>query len=34
MTADYTHGILTIKVAVKGERRDAVKTIPVTVSKK
>ena len=34
VTADYTHGILTIKVAVKGERRDAVKTIPVTVSKK
>jgi HSP20 family protein len=34
VTADYTHGILTIKVAVKGERREAVKTIPVTVGKK
>ena len=34
VTADYTHGILTIKVAVQGERREAAKTIPVTVSKK
>ena len=34
VTADYTHGILTIKVPVKGERRETVKTIPVTVSKK
>ena len=34
VTADYTHGILTIKVAVQGERREATKTIPVTVSKK
>jgi len=34
VTADYTHGILTIKVAIKGERREAVKTIPVTVGKK
>ncbi len=33
-TAEYTHGILTIKVAIKGERREAVKTIPVTVGKK
>jgi HSP20 family protein len=34
VTADYTNGILTIKVALKGERHEAVKTIPVTVSKK
>jgi HSP20 family protein len=34
VTADYVHGILTIKVAVKGERHEATKTIPVTVSKK
>jgi HSP20 family molecular chaperone IbpA len=33
-TAEYTHGILTIKVAVQGERGEAVKTIPVTVGKK
>jgi HSP20 family protein len=34
VTADYTHGILTIKVAVKGEHRETVKSIPVTVGKK
>jgi HSP20 family molecular chaperone IbpA len=33
-TADYSAGILTIKVAVKGERQEAVKAIPVTVTKK
>ena len=33
-TADYSGGILTIKIAVKGERRETVKTIPVTISKK
>ena len=34
VTADYSGGILTIKLAVKGERQEAVKAIPVTVSKK
>ena len=34
VTAEYTHGILTIKVAIKGERRETVKTIPVTVGTK
>jgi HSP20 family molecular chaperone IbpA len=34
VAADYSGGILTIKVAVTGERPEAVKTIPVTVSKK
>jgi len=34
VTADYTDGILTIKMAVKGERKEAAKTIPVTVGKK
>jgi HSP20 family molecular chaperone IbpA len=34
VTADYTHGILTIKVAVKGKRPETVKTIPVAVGKK
>jgi HSP20 family molecular chaperone IbpA len=33
-TADYSGGILTIKLAVKGERQEAAKAIPVTVSKK
>jgi len=33
-TAEYTHGILTIKVAIKGERQETVKTIPVTAGKK
>jgi HSP20 family molecular chaperone IbpA len=33
VTADYSGGILTIKVAVKGEQQETVKTIPVTVSK-
>ena len=34
VTAGYSHGILTIKVAIKGERQETVKAIPVTVSKK
>ena len=34
VTADYAGGILTIKVAIKGEEPEVVKTIPVTVSKK
>jgi len=34
VTADYANGILTIKVAVKGEPKEAVKRIPVTVGKK
>jgi HSP20 family protein len=34
VTADYTHGILTVKVATTGERQETVKTIPVTVGKK
>ena len=34
VTADYTHGILTIKVAVENGRREAVKAVPVTVGKK
>jgi HSP20 family protein len=34
VTADYTHGILTIKVAIKGEQDAAVKSIPVTIGKK
>jgi len=34
VTADYADGILTIKVAVKGEQEQAVKKIPVTADKK
>ena len=34
VAADYSGGILTIKVPVKGEQPEAVKTIPVAVSKK
>jgi HSP20 family protein len=34
VTAEYANGILTIKVAVKGERKEAVKSIPVTAGKK
>ena len=34
VTAEYANGILTIKVAVKGEKQEAVKTIPVTAGKK
>jgi HSP20 family protein len=34
VTADYAGGILTIKVAIRGEEPEAVKTIPVTVSEK
>jgi HSP20 family protein len=30
VTAEYANGILTIKVAVKGERKETVKRIPVT----
>ena len=34
VTAEYASGILTIKVAVKGEQEEAVKRIPVTAGKK
>ena len=34
VTAEYTDGILTIKVAIKGEQEEAVKKIPVTADKK
>jgi HSP20 family molecular chaperone IbpA len=34
VTAEYADGILTVKVAVKGERQEAVKRIPVTADKK
>ena len=34
VAAEYSGGILTIKVPVKGEQPEAVKTVPVTVSKK
>jgi HSP20 family molecular chaperone IbpA len=34
VTAQYASGILTIKVAVKGEHQEAVKRIPVTAGKK
>ena len=34
VTAGYADGILTIKMTVKGERKEAAKTIPVTVGKK
>jgi HSP20 family protein len=34
VTADYAGGILTIKVALKGEEPETVTTIPVTVSEK
>jgi HSP20 family protein len=34
VTAEYANGILTIKVAVKGEQHEAMKKIPVTAGKK
>ena len=34
MTAGYANGILTIKVAVRGEPKEVVKRIPVTAGKK
>jgi HSP20 family protein len=34
VTAEYAGGILTIKVAVKGGQKEAVKKIPVTAAKK
>ena len=34
VSADYTNGILTVKVAIKGDRKEAVKSIPVTAGKK
>ena len=34
VTAEYANGILTIKVVVKGERKETVKRIPVTAGKK
>lgn len=34
VTAEYADGILTIKVAIKGEQKEAVKAIPVTAGKK
>ena len=33
VTADYTDGILTIRVAMRGEQQEAVKRIPVAVGK-
>jgi len=33
VTAEYVNGILTVKVAIKDERKEAVKRIPVTVGK-
>ena len=33
VTAEYANGILTVKVAVKGEREETVKLIPVTAGK-
>jgi len=34
VTAEYADGILTVKVAVKGGQKEAVKKIPVTAGKK
>ena len=34
VTAEYANGILTIKIAVKGEQQEAVRTIPVTTAKR
>ena len=34
VTAEYANGILTVKVAIKGERKGTVKSIPVTAEKK
>jgi HSP20 family protein len=34
VTAEYANGILTIKVAIKGEPKEVVKRIPVTADKK
>ena len=34
VTAEYASGILTIKVAVKGDQREGVKRIPVAAGKK
>jgi len=34
VTAEYANGILTIKVAIRDERKEAVKRIPVTNGKK
>lgn len=34
VTAEYANGILTIKVAVKGDRKQTMKKIPVTADKK
>ena len=34
VTAEYANGILTVKVAVKGEPKEVVKRIPVTAGKK
>ena len=34
MTAEYSDGILTIKVAIKDEQRETMKRIQVTVDKK
>ena len=33
VTAEYVNGILTVKVAIKDERKGTVKRIPVTVGK-
>ena len=34
VTAEYANGILTIRVAVKGEQQEGVKRIPVTLGEK
>ena len=34
ITAEYANGILTVKVAIKGEHQEAVKSVPVNVGKK
>jgi hypothetical protein len=34
VTADYADGILTIRAAFKGEPREAVKRVPISVGKK
>ncbi len=34
VTAEYADGILTVKVAIKDEHQEAVKSIPVTVGKR
>jgi HSP20 family protein len=33
VTAEYANGILTVKVAIKGERQEVVRSVPVVVGK-